>query len=376
MQQNERIRGLSRAPLLFWRILAEGRYDFVYDQMPFSIRGMSARKRVNLLRAGLNLVWRRAKPWAYPLHMQFELANFCQLRCPACPTGAGELNRKSVVMDPQLFEQVMEEVGPFLLTTSLWGWGESLLNPHLGEFLSIATRYPVVTLLSTNGQDLNSERVIQAICSAPPAHLITAIEGLDDQTHAAFRRGARLEPLLEGVRRIAEIKRQRRMRLPVLHLRFIVLKHNQHQAPMVRDFALANGYEMFSLRCLSIYSSEHGVQVAPALRFETRKAEAQLDRFVCMQPFWFPSMYADGTLVLCEQDFNGEAAVGRIERGVSFSNLWRSAGAAMLRHKILRNPGFSSFCSSCPERERGSTNVSFHAEALVPWLEEPLVVAS
>ncbi len=376
MLLNERIRGLGRGPLLFWSILVEGRYDFIYDQMPLSVRGMSARKRINLLRAGLNLVWRRSRPWSYPLHMQFELANFCQLRCPACPTGSGELNRKPAAMDPRLFEQVMEEVGPFLLTASLWGWGESLLHPRLGEFLSIAARHPVVTMLSTNGQNLNQERVIQAICNAPPTYLIVAVEGLDDETHASFRHGARLTPLLEGVRRIAEIKRQRGMRLPVLHLRFIVLKSNQHQVPMVRDFALANGFEMFSLRRLSIYSSGHGAEVASALRIRIQEREPPQDRFICMQPFWFPSVCADGSLVLCEQDFNAEAALGRIERGVDFKNLWWSTTAARLRRRLLRNPESFSFCSHCPELERRTTDVSFHAEFLVPWLEKPLVVTS
>ena len=41
----------------------------------------------------------------------------------------------------------MDEVGPYLLTASLWVWGKSLLHPGLHETLRIARRHPVLTLL-------------------------------------------------------------------------------------------------------------------------------------------------------------------------------------------------------------------------------------
>ena len=77
MKPHERIRGLYRAPQLLVRIMIGGRYDFVYDQMPIRIRHMSWSQRVNLARSGLNLVHRRLQPWSLPLHMQFELVNYC-----------------------------------------------------------------------------------------------------------------------------------------------------------------------------------------------------------------------------------------------------------------------------------------------------------
>ena len=46
-----------------------------------------------------------------PLHMQFELANYCNLRCPVCPTGSKSLNRPPVSMDAELFERIMDQVG-------------------------------------------------------------------------------------------------------------------------------------------------------------------------------------------------------------------------------------------------------------------------
>ncbi len=51
-----RLRAFRRAPSLVYQLLVDGRYDFTYDQMPISVRGMPWVKRVNLIRSGLNLL--------------------------------------------------------------------------------------------------------------------------------------------------------------------------------------------------------------------------------------------------------------------------------------------------------------------------------
>jgi hypothetical protein len=55
---------------------------------------MSAAKRLNRFASGMNLLHRHLQPWNMPLHMQFELTNFCNLKRPVCPTGIGGVKRK------------------------------------------------------------------------------------------------------------------------------------------------------------------------------------------------------------------------------------------------------------------------------------------
>ena len=104
-------------------IAIRGQYDFEYDLMPCHCNGMSISKRSNLLKAGGNLLYRKLQPWSMPIHMQIELTNYCNLRCPVCPTGAGTHHRRPQAIDPALFERLMAEAGKYLLTASLFGWG-------------------------------------------------------------------------------------------------------------------------------------------------------------------------------------------------------------------------------------------------------------
>lgn len=371
MKKKERFRGLIRSPKLLWDILVRGKYDFTYDLMPVSLHQMSMQKRLNLLKAGFLFIHRPLTPWNWPLHMQIELTNFCNLKCPVCPIGTCEIKRIPRAMDTSLFEQLINEVGPYLLTASLWAWGEPLLHPQLVDILRIAQKYPVITLLSTNGQNLDDRAIIHAIINAPPTYLIVAIDGLTDETHSKFRVGARLEPILSGVRRLAEIKRKERLEFPILHMRYMVMKHNEHEVPFVKDFAQENGFDLLTLRTLSIIDSSSNIHQAflpkakelRAYRYEGLNRIRRGD-FICQQPFWFPTVLADGTVVACEQDYNAQQSFGKLSMDMSFANLWFSSRSKIIRRMIRDAPESLSFCKNCPYADRWADACSIQASYL------------
>ena len=382
MKAVERWPSLRRAPWLAYRLLTQGRYDFVYDRMALSVRGMSAAKRRNLAAAGLNLIYRRARPWAMPLHMQLELASTCNLHCPICPTGSGELGRPGGFMDPALFARVWAEVGPYLLTASLWGWGESLLHPELAELLRVARGQPVVTLLSTNGQNLDRNAIVDALLAHPPTFLIVALDGLSDETNAGFRLGARLAPALDGIRRLARLKAEQGQRFPVLHMRTIVMKHNQHEIASARAFAAEHGFDMLTLRALVPVSTPTAARRFAGLLPDLDKYRAyrpQVDPTLreepagCVQPFWFPSLYADGTLVACEQDACAACPLGKITRESTFAELWWSEEAACVRRRMRDHPHEIPCCRDCPLGHGPGLETSVEVACFAPALS-PLVV--
>jgi len=371
VRSGERWEYLLHVPKLATDALVRGQYSFTYDWMPMKVRGMSALQRFNLLRAGCNLLYRRARPWSWPLNMQIELTSYCNLRCPVCPVGTGDLSRGPMAMDPGLFDRLMKEVGPYLLTLSLWAWGEPLLHPQIAEILSIVRKYPVATLLSTNGQNLNQRRVLEALQKSPPTYLIVATDGLCDETNSLYRKGARIAPLLEGVRELAEWKRLTRSNLPVLHCRFLAMKHNEHELPALNQFAEINGFDMVSVRGLSIIDSSeetHNSLLAGAdsLRAYGYKDGERVHRddFICQHAFSFPTVLADGTVVACEQDFNASRAYGVFSAGRSFRSIWFSPAAAAIRRVIRDDPEQYSFCSRCPYADRPISSCSLQAHQL------------
>jgi radical SAM protein with 4Fe4S-binding SPASM domain len=343
-----------------------GRYDFTYDLMPVHAVNMSAEKRVNLLKAGGNLIMRRLHPWNWPINMHVELTSYCNIKCKICPTGTGVLKRKPTVLDPAIFERLMDEVGPYLLTMSLWGWGEPLLHPHLSDILRLAQNRGITTFVSTNGLNLDDPTVLQALIDYPPTYLIVAIDGLTDETNSLYRVGARIAPALEGVRRLAQMKRDKGQKYPILHHRYIVMKHNEHEVPQIKQFAISNHFDMCTIRTLSIIDTQDEknhkalLPTDKKLRAYEYKNNMRVRRgdFVCEKAFTFPSLFADGTLVDCDQDFNALHSYGNLSGGQSFADIWWSDRAAKIR-KIIRDDMDSfSYCKNCPFKDRPVTDCS------------------
>lgn len=384
MKEHERKRGLLRSPRLLVDILARGRYDFIYDRMPISVTGMSVGKRINLLLAGTHLIHRQIRPRNMPLHMQFELTSYCNLRCPSCPTGTQELERDPTFLAPELFERVWEETAPYLLTASLWGWGEPLLHPQLDRILRLARRHQVATFLSTNGMPLQRESVRDALVEHPTTTLIVAIDGLTDDTNSRYRVGAKLEPILDGVRKLAALKRRRNARYPVLQMRYIVMKHNEHEVDQLEAFARANEFELLTLRSISSYdTAEAGavhdgfVPLSEHLRPYPCKAGSghESSDFLCTMPFWFPTLMAGGELVACEQDHSARAKFGRIAEANSFRQIWFSEEAAEVRRRVRDEGETLSFCRNCPYAGRPTSDCSLESRQLVPDSLYPGLVA-
>lgn len=352
---------------LAWDILCRGRYDFTFDLLPMHSHNMPLGKRANLLAGGLNLIYRKARPWVRPIHLKAELVNYCNLRCPVCPTGSGLVERPPQAMDLGLFELLMAEIGPYLLRVSLNGWGEPLLHPRFADAVAIARRYGVPAVIATNGQMLGDNRVTDELLREPPTYLTVAIDGLTDEVNSRYRTGARLEPALRGVRRLARRRHEQGQELPRLQMRFIVMKHNEHQLPDVRRFAVENGFDFLSLGALTIRNmdeSPHRERIPGQAEFRAydyaRGHRVKRSDFVCQQAFLFATVLADGTVVACDDDFNARHAYGRIGDDGSFTDIWFGRRAAAVRDDVRSGRRSFSFCRNCPfaDRPADTGNVS------------------
>jgi radical SAM protein with 4Fe4S-binding SPASM domain len=380
MRSYERTRGLLRTPKLLLDVLVRGRYDFIYDRMPMTATGMDARKRFNLFTAGTHLLRRSVKPLNMPLHLEVEFTNFCNLKCPVCPTGIKQQEREPVAMRADLFEQVWEETAPYLLTASLFGWGEPLLHPQIGRMLEIAGRHDVVTLLSTNGMPLRTESVREALVEFPPSTLIVAIDGLTDETNSRYRVGAQLEPILDGVAKLAELRKKKATRYPVLQMRFLVMKHNEHELQRLEPFARQHGFELLTLRSLGIFDIQNADNVQRNFVPENELLRAysyekgnrrRRDDFICTMPFWFPGVFAGGEVVSCDQDHSATHAFGKLDGTNSFRDIWFSNRAAEVRRTIRDECDSVGFCRNCPYADRPTTDCSLESRMLVPDAEYP-----
>lgn len=346
---------LMRAPKLAWDVLVRGQYEYTFDLVRMQSQGMSIAKRVNLLKSGLNVVYRKLRPWSWPINFQIELTNYCNLKCPICPCGTNLLNRPRADFDVELYKRLMDEIGPYLLNILLWGWGEPLLHPNFPEFVRIAAQHGVNTHISTNGQNLQEEQVLEGLLRQPPKNLIVSVDGLTQESYSAYRVGADLNKTLTGVRRLSEMKRQRGQKYPLLNMRMISTKQSEHEVELAPKFAVENGFDLLSIRTMVIMDAEDcshdeflpQQEEYRAYRYKDGKRVRRKD-FACQNAFAFPAMLLDGSVVACEQDYNGSHAYGKFDNATSFKDIWFGRQASEVRRTIRCDRDAYSTCRNCP----------------------------
>jgi sulfatase maturation enzyme AslB (radical SAM superfamily) len=84
-----------------------------------------------------------------------EISNVCNLHCPFCP----DVGRDKTFMGRDLFEKVVQVVGPLTEEVCFHLMGEPLLHPEFDSYVAFCQTFGVRINLTTNGFLLNERRM-------------------------------------------------------------------------------------------------------------------------------------------------------------------------------------------------------------------------
>ena len=73
----------------------------------------------NLVRVEYERLRRKVRVDAHPYLLIIDPCNFCNLRCPLCPTGLNDLGREQSMMSFEHFKHYFEPHRPYLFETYL-----------------------------------------------------------------------------------------------------------------------------------------------------------------------------------------------------------------------------------------------------------------
>ena len=164
-----------------------------------------------------------------PVELRVDPTSVCNLRCPLCPTGAGEYARKSGMMSPDTFERILDRHYKDIFDIKLFVWGEPMLNPNLPVMVDMASRRGVATEISTNLSVRLSDRAIEDLVRAGLTWLTASIDGTSAETYARYRKGGKFDLIEDNIRRIAACRERLHRRTPFLEWQMVPFQHNEHE---------------------------------------------------------------------------------------------------------------------------------------------------
>jgi radical SAM protein with 4Fe4S-binding SPASM domain len=161
--------------------------------------------------------------------------NICNLKCPLCPTGSGNLDYPPKHMTIELFKIIIAKL-PFVKQISLFNWGEPFLCPDIIPIIQHAKSLGKDVLIHSNfSLNMNDDFMDQIVESGLDG-LVLSIDGFSKDAYSAYRRGGRIEVVMANLERIVHI-REYKGHGPHIIWKFIINNFNVHEILMAKEYA-------------------------------------------------------------------------------------------------------------------------------------------
>lgn len=189
---------------------------------------------INLLLYKLNRAFKHAVINNYPIVAFVDPTTFCNLRCPACPTGVKAGLRTPATLDWELYRSFIDEVGDYLFKLYLYNLGEPLLHKQAPEMVTYAKKKEILVMISTNFSHEYQEGYLERLVESGLDVLMVAMDGTTEESYAKYRRGGNFNLVRKNMARIQEIKRAKGSKTPEVIWQFLVFGHNEKEIPEVK----------------------------------------------------------------------------------------------------------------------------------------------
>ncbi|MDP3427516.1 MAG: SPASM domain-containing protein [Humidesulfovibrio sp.] len=301
----------------------------------------------------------------YPAVFEVEPTTLCAMRCTHCPRPT-QLDRPMMHMSPETFTRVGQEIlpcaqniygteGEATLSICFMHYGEPALTPHYEHGIRVFKKLGLRVISSSTSSEF-SEKIAQAAVSAGLDELWLIFDGMDDETFKRMR-GPRagFEEGLACLERLQAIKRIQGAAKPAITAVMIRHPYNRHQWPLFDEFfgnwAGVQHYlghlSTFSGRQPSLLADLASLMDDPATCREQQRV-AELNAKPCRYPWHSVCVLADGRVVPCCRDINGDMVLGDLTRQ-SLAEIWNGPSMLALRRALAVGDRANALCNSCRE---------------------------
>lgn len=308
---------------------------------------LTRRRRLNYYLNRAEYERGRTRLWSFPTRLIVEPASACNLRCPYCLTGAGEVGRPRALMTLELYRRLLDELGDYLFEMELFHWGEPLLNPHVYDMLEMASARGIATTVNTNLAVPFDRARAERLVASGLSELTVSVDGATQETYEQYRVRGRLARVVESCRLLVDARRRFGRESMRLNLEFHVFAHNVDDVDGMRQLAATLGMP------LRIFKG-----VVPGEDWDTA------GRFdYCVAPMPLPCIWlwgtalvsTDGGVLACRGGFQSADDMGRLavrpaELGAArFRDVWNGPRFRAARGFYRRRDGDPTHvCFDCP----------------------------
>jgi radical SAM protein with 4Fe4S-binding SPASM domain len=321
------------------------------------LRFLTISRITNFLAASLayllSILTGRPVVWGQPSAISIEPVAVCNLSCPHCPAGNGNVRRNHPVIDPALFRCVIDQAAPYAGYLMLYFQGEPLLHKQFFDLVAYAGSKRIYTVTATNGQLITAE-VAQKLVASGLNELIISMDGARQDSYSAYRIGGDIEKLKDGIRFLASSKKEQNRYFPRIIIQCIVFRHNQRQLDEIKRMARELGADRVRFKSAQLYPVPGAMDLLPdEKRFRryhvTGDGKLIMRRRLlnrCRRIWQTAVITSDGDLVPCCFDKEASWIMGSLKEQ-SLEKIWKSDEYKSFRNQILKGRKEVVICRNC-----------------------------
>jgi radical SAM protein with 4Fe4S-binding SPASM domain len=322
----------------------------------------------------------------YPAVFEIEPTALCAMRCVHCPRPT-ELRRRAEHISPETLARVASQMEPYaqnlyaasgngMLAVNFMHYGEPALAPHYGLGIRLLKERGVRVVSSSTASEFSAEAAAAAVESGLD-ELWLIFDGMDNATfhrmrgpRADFARG------LACLDRLCALKAEKEANAPDIVAMMVRHPLNRHQwAEFEAFFSQRHGIRHY-LAHLSTFAGRQAGLLADLARLaddpttrDEQERVAAINAHPCRYPWHSVSVLADGRVVPCCRDINGDMILGDLNRQ-SLSEIWNGPAIRSLRRALAAGDRGNPLCRACCEAslEIGIPN-DFDRDPLRQWLD-------
>ena len=290
-----------------------------------------------------------------PTFVSIEPANYCQLRCPACPVGqraANNTHHRAQNMSWDTYLRILTQVQATAHTIQFYFQGEPLLNPLLPKMVARAREAGLFTVVSTNAQALTRSMAHELVKSGLH-RIIVSIDGFSEESYAAYRVGGDLHRALEGLQFLREAKAEYSSSI-CIELQVLRLRSNEHEWQWIERHYKSLGATRLVFKTAQLYDYQHGHSLMPTDERYSRYKKGEDGTYHLTRPrrrscyrLWSGCVVTtNGEVLPCCYDKAGDHAFGSLMEQ-NLEQVWHNKNADDFRRQVLQDSHAIPICREC-----------------------------
>ncbi len=282
----------------------------------------------------------------FPLHLDIEASNKCNLKCPMCPRtvriteGKWRAERN---FNFSLYKKVLDEGGKKgLCALNLNHSGEPLLHPSLPEMIKYAKDVGILDVFFHTNGTLLTEKMSRKLVTSGLDRMVISFDSPYREKYNRIRIGADYDQVFDNIKKMKDVKKELKSLTPITRINMVKFLD-------IEKKEIDDAVNLFS-KIVDIVGFLDYVDydlVFSNIGNKIEFPENYISNFICTQPLTRMTLYEDGRVFPCCWDSYELYCIGDVNKN-SLENIWTSDKLEFLRKKHSEGKFFEiPMCKNC-----------------------------